>query len=58
MEMYYIFEDNRLIAATPVKEEAITLIRTYQAKQTHPLLKSEYSFIKGVMEFIDYQKGE
>lgn len=57
MEMYYIFEDNRLIAATPEKKEAIALIRTYQAKQTHPFLQAEYSIIKGTQEFIQYEKG-
>lgn len=58
MVMYYIFEDSRLIAATPDKKEAIALIRTYQAKQTHPWLQAEYSIIKGVQEFIPYKKGK
>ena len=57
MEQYYIFEDNKMIASTPDKEQALALIRTYQASQTHPLLQSEYSIIKGVMEFIPYKKG-
>ena len=57
MEQYYIFEDNKMIASTPTKEQAITLIRTHQASQTHPFLQSEYSIIKGVMEFVPYKKG-
>ena len=36
------------------KEEAIELIRRRQKRETHPILRSEYSIIEGEEEFIPY----
>lgn len=56
MERYHIFKDHLLIASTNSREEALSLIRQYQKYETHPLLRSEYSIIKGVEELIEYEK--
>jgi hypothetical protein len=45
-----------MTAATATKEEAIDLIRMKQAKETHPILRSEFSIIKGEEEFIPYKQ--
>lgn len=55
MEKYFVFEDGKLIASTADREQAVKLIRAYQATQTHPFLKAEYSIIKGRQEFISYK---
>lgn len=56
MIRFYIFKDGTQQASTADKESAIDLIRVYQAKETHPFLKSEFSIIKGEEEFISYEK--
>lgn len=56
MERYYIFKDGTQIGATCTREEAIYMIRQYQKRETHYLLKSEFSIIKGKEEFIPYAK--
>lgn len=50
MKRYYIFKDSQQIAATETKEEAVSLIRMHQQRETHYLLKSEYSIIYGTEE--------
>lgn len=43
------------MAETFSREEALELIRTYQARETHYLLRSEFSIIEGKpQEFIKY----
>ena len=54
MERYYIIKDGKIEAITHTREQAIDLIRCYQKKETHPILKAEFSIIKGVEEFIQY----
>ena len=44
-----------MIGAAPSKEEAIEMIRVRQAREDHFMLKSEFSIIKGVQEFIKYK---
>ena len=56
MKRYYIFKDGVIQGSTALKETAMKLIRTYQEKETHPFLKSEYSIIAGEEEFIPYSK--
>ena len=41
--MFYIFKDGMQQARTATKESAIELIRVYQEKETHPILRSEFS---------------
>ena len=56
MERYFIIKDGRIEASTYTREQAIDLIRCYQKKETHPILKAEFSIIKGVEELISYEK--
>lgn len=55
MERYYIFKDGQMIGSTFTKEEAVEMIRTHQSRETHYMLKSEFSIIKGTEEFIAYK---
>lgn len=55
MERYYILKDGTMIGATPTKEEAIEMIRAHQKRETHFMLKAEFSIIKGVEEFVPYK---
>ena len=53
---FYIFKDGTMVASTADREQAIALIRQYQAVETHPLLRSEFSIIHGEEEFIGYER--
>jgi len=53
---YYIFKDGMQIGSTTDKESAIDMIRVKQARETHPILRSEFSIIKGEEEFVPYKK--
>lgn len=55
MNRFYIFKDGMLQASTATKEIAIDLIRQYQERETHPLLRPEFSIIEGEEEFIPYR---
>lgn len=55
MVRYYIFKDGTQVAAASTREEAIEMIRMYQKRETHFMLKAEFSVIKGVEEFIGYK---
>lgn len=54
MERFYIFKDGIQQASTATKESAVDLIREYQKLETHPVLRAEFSIIKGEEEFIPY----
>ena len=56
MERYHIIKDGKIEANTATREQAIDLINLYQARETHPLLKAEFSIIKGEEEFVPYNK--
>ena len=56
MKRFYIFKDGQMIASTADREQAIDIIRQYQASETHYLLRSEYSIIEGIEEIIPYGK--
>ena len=53
--MFYIFKDGKMEARTASRESAIDLIRVYQEKETHPILRAEFSIIEGNEEFIPYK---
>ena len=44
---YYIFKDCTQIGSTETRDEAIDIIRQRQKRETHYLLKSEFSIIYG-----------
>ena len=55
MKRFYIFKDGTMQGSTATRDSAIDLIRQYQKQETHPILRSEFSLIEGVEEFIPYQ---
>lgn len=54
--MFYIFKDGTMQGSAANKENAMDLIRVYQAKEIHPFLRAEFSIIEGKEEFIPYEK--
>lgn len=54
MKRFYIFKDGMIQASTATRENAVDLIRQYQAHETHPLLRAQFSIISGEEEFIPY----
>lgn len=54
MKRFYIFKDGTQQGSTTTRELAIDMIRQYQKLETHPLLRSEFSMIEGVEEFVPY----
>lgn len=54
MKRFYVFKDGTQQGSTPTREEAVELIRQRQKRETHPILRSEYSIIAGEEEFIPY----
>lgn len=54
MKRFYVFKDGTMQASMSTKEEAIDLIRQRQKRETHPILRPEYSIIAGEEEFIPY----
>lgn len=47
MKRFYVFKDGTQQGSMPTKEEAIELIRQKQKRETHPILRSEFSIIEG-----------
>jgi len=54
MKRFYIFKDGTQIGSTFERDDAIEMIRQRQQRETHYLLRSEYSLIEGEEEFIPY----
>lgn len=57
MKRYYIFKDGAQIGSTETRDEAVDMIRQRQKRETHYLLKAEFSIIYGLEEFIPYEKS-
>lgn len=57
MTRYHIIKDGIMNASTATREAAIDLIRAYQAREDHPILKANFSIIAGEEEFIPYEGG-
>lgn len=57
MERYYIVKDGKIEASAATRENAIDLVRSYQAeeKRKHQFLWAEFSIIKGTEEIISYK---
>ena len=51
MERFYIFKDGTMQGSTATKESAVDFIRQYQKQETYPILRAEFSIIKGEEEF-------
>lgn len=58
MTRFYIFKDGEQIASTATREQAIFVIRQYQAEETHYLLRAQFSIIAGEEEFIPYETAK
>ena len=54
MQRFYIFKDGTQVGSAVEREQALHMIRQYQALETHPFLKAEFSIIAGEEEFIPY----
>ena len=54
MKRFYVFKDGRMEGSTATREQAIDMIRQYQKRETHPILRAEFSMIEGEEEFIPY----
>ena len=54
MKRFYFFTDGTQKGSCDTREEAVEMIRRYQARETHPILRSEFSIIEGEEEFIPY----
>lgn len=55
MNRFYIFRDGRQEGSAATREAALDLIRSYQSKETHLILRAEYSIIEGEEEIIPYR---
>jgi hypothetical protein len=55
MTRYFVVRDGKIEASCGSYENALALIREYQAKETHYLLKANFSIITGVEENIPYK---
>lgn len=56
MKRFHVFKDGMIQASTATREAAIDLIREYQKKETHPILRANFSIIEGEEEYIPYKK--
>ena len=54
MKRFYIFKDGTQVGSAVEREQALHMSRQYQALETHPFLKAEFSIIAGEEEFIPY----
>ena len=57
MKRYYVFKDGTQEGSTATRELAIDMIRQFQKRETHPILRAEFSIIAGEEEFIPYPSG-
>ena len=59
VKRYYILKDQSIIGIACTHEEAVEAIRRYQSRETHYLLRSEYSILPGdQQEFIRYERSK
>ena len=58
MKQFHIFKDGRKIGSAFTREDAIFMIRQKQQRETHPILKSEFSIIEGEEQVIRYPSQE
>ena len=56
MKRFHIFQDGKIVCSTVTKEDAIDMIREYQKRETHPILRSEFSYIEGEEVFVPYEQ--
>lgn len=55
---HYILKDGQQIASTAEIEVALDMVRNYQAKETHYMLRAAFSIISGEEVCIPYETGK
>ena len=58
MFRYHVFKDGSIVCTTSTRESAIDMIRQYQEKETHYMLRASFSIIAGEEELIGYPKAK
>ncbi len=53
-ERFYMFKDRIQKGSMETREEALEMIHLWQSRETHPLLRSQFSIIEGEEEMIPY----
>ena len=56
MTRYYVFKDGELFCSTATEKDALDEIRAQQAKETHYMLRAEFSYIVGEQVFVGYEQ--
>jgi hypothetical protein len=56
MFRYHVLKDGSIVCTTSTRESAIDMIRQYQSKETHYMLRASFSIIAGEEELIDYPR--
>lgn len=54
MIRYYVFKDGVEQGSMATREQAVEYIKALQRMENHPILKAEFSIIRGELEFIHY----
>ena len=54
LKRFYIYRDGIQLGSAVSRESAVDLIHQYQAYETHPILRAQFSMIEGEEEFIPY----
>ena len=54
MQRYYIVKDGPIESSTSSKAAAIDMVRQYQAKENHFMIRAQFSIITGEEENIPY----
>ena len=56
MTYFYVMKDGQNIARTGSRSAALDMIRRAQARETHFMLRANFSIIAGVEENVAYKK--
>lgn len=54
LKRFYIYRDGIQLGSAVSRESAVDLIHQYQAHETHPILRAQFSMIEGEEKFIPY----
>jgi hypothetical protein len=56
MKRYFVLKDSTVIGSTATKSAAVDMVKSYQAQETHYMLRANFSIIDGEEEDIPYSK--
>lgn len=54
MTRYHILKDGQIQGSTETRDQAVDMIKAYMKMETHPILRAEFTIIKGEEETIGY----